>query len=68
MKWELWHSESESSYAMIPLSNTDEETLARRSLEPDAKVVFTVEAETWDEAAQARNEFLGWGPYIPWKP
>jgi hypothetical protein len=68
MKWELWLSESQSSYSMIPVSGTDDEALARRHLEPDAKIIFTVDAETWDEAAQARNDFLGWGPYVPYQP
>ena len=67
MKWELWLSESESSYAMIPVSGTDEERLARRHLERDARLVHTIEAETWEQAAQARNDFLGWGPYVPYK-
>jgi hypothetical protein len=68
MKWELWLSESESSYSVIPVSGTEEEALARRHLEPDAQMVFMIEAETWDEAAQARNDFLGWGTYVPHKP
>jgi hypothetical protein len=63
VKYELWHS---------PNGRTDIYTLlaagaprAAALLEPDATVVWTVEAETWDEACRKQHEFLGWDPYKP---
>ena len=29
------------------------------------ELLATFEAETYEEAAQMRNDFLGWGKYIP---
>jgi len=34
-------------------------------LEDDAKLVWSVEAESWDEAQTKKHEYLGWEPYKP---
>ena len=31
--------------------------------DPDARVIWTCEASTYEEAVQKRNEYLGWGEY-----
>jgi hypothetical protein len=59
MKFELWRSESESSYMLLL-----EGDAASDHVKPeDAKVVWTIEASTYEEALEKRNEFLGWGEY-----
>lgn len=35
-------------------------------LRPGDRLVWTVEALDWNAACQARNDFLGWGPYVPY--
>ena len=61
MKFELWHSESESSYALLYEGDT-----ASDHLKPlDSRVIWTCEADTYEEALQKRNDFLGWGEYRP---
>lgn len=59
MKYEIWHSESESSYTLLPAGGRSAEHL----METDACVICIVEAETFAEALQKRNDFLGWGEY-----
>lgn len=59
MRYELWYSESESSCALLHEGGIASDHLK----EPDAKVIWTVEAETYEEALQKRNDFLGWGEY-----
>lgn len=59
MKYELWHSETDRTYMLLFEGDTGSD----RSKEPDAKVVWTVEADTYEEALQKRNDYLGWGEY-----
>ena len=63
MKYELWHSHDRGSdvYTLLPAGAQREQTL----LEPNAKVIWTIDAESWNEACQKQHEFLGWEPYKP---
>ncbi len=61
MKYQLWHSESESGYTMAPAGDP------HRLNPSDARVVFTCEAESFNEALQKRNDFLGWGEHKPFE-
>lgn len=58
---ELWFSEKENSHIFFP---TDEKN-PRPSLPADAELVWTIKASSWKDACQKRNDFLGWGPYVP---
>jgi hypothetical protein len=59
VKYELWHSQSECSYMLLA-----EGAQASDHVKPaDAKVVWTAEAETYEDALQKRNDYLGWGEY-----
>lgn len=63
-KYELWLSTEECyEYSFFPLENN---ASARKLLITQAKLIWTVEAQSWDEGCQGRNNFLGWGPYITW--
>ena len=58
-KYELWkHGDG---YSFFPSDNMS----ARGLLEPDATLVWTVEAHSWDEAQRLKHEFLGLEPYKP---
>ena len=59
MKYELWHSESASSYSLL----YEGDTASDHTKEPDSKVIWTCEARTYEEALQKRNDYLGWGQY-----
>lgn len=59
MRYELWHSESEGCHTFFPSNQRPDD------LEPDARLIWTVEAATWEEAQAAKHQFLGWEPYRP---
>jgi hypothetical protein len=63
MKYELWHSRDGQSdiYTLLAVGASRDRSLP----EPDARVVWTVEADTWDDACRQQHEFLGWEPYKP---
>jgi hypothetical protein len=39
------------------------DTVSDHTKDPDAKVICTFEAQTYEDALQKRNDFLGWGEY-----
>ena len=61
MKWELWHSIEGQCYSMFPEDTPAE----KRILEPDAELIHVIEADTYNEAAKQKHEYLGWEPYKP---
>lgn len=58
MRWNLWESESEMMFI-----REDREKDA--PMPPDAVVVWSVEAETHNEAHSRWYEYMGRGPYVP---
>jgi len=59
--FELWHSESESSYSLRYFPD-----IADYHVRPsDERVVWSVRADSYEAALQKRNEFLGWAPESP---
>ncbi|MCB1245305.1 MAG: hypothetical protein R3F31_25895 [Verrucomicrobiales bacterium] len=61
MTYELWHSAIDGCYTFIPSGPGN----SRAALEPDALLIWTVEAENWEEAQTKKHHYLGWEPYIP---
>ena len=64
LKHELWKDiggehYSEYTFCLSGLRGDD----ARRSLSPDAKLVWTVEADSHFAAMTAYYKFMGWGIY-----
>jgi len=57
MLYELWHSESEGGHTFFPSSQRPED------LPDDARLIWTVEASSWEAAQTAKHDFLGWEPY-----
>jgi len=60
-RYELWYSEEEESFASF--EKVDERN--RKLLPADARKIWEVEAETWEEAQIKIHEFMGWEPYKP---
>jgi hypothetical protein len=58
-RFELW--KVGTGHAFFPVTNE----AAHKLLPPGAKLVWTVEAESWDEARARMHRFLGWQPYKP---
>jgi hypothetical protein len=56
-KFELW--KLGKGYTFFPEDNEN----ARKLLEPGARLAWTVEAQSWDEARARMLEFLGRGPF-----
>lgn len=59
MLYELWHSESDGCYTFFPAEQPPGD------LPDDARLVWTVEASSWEAAQAAKHDFLGWEPYRP---
>ena len=59
MKYELW--KDSDGYSFFPQDNASMRSL----LGPGAVLIWTVEADSWEEAQTMRHEFLGWEPYEP---
>lgn len=66
-RYELWLHEDEeaSSYSFFPTEGSKKN---RALLEPGATLVRVFYADSWDEACEQRNGFLGWAPYVPMPP
>jgi len=58
MKYELWHCQ-DGHYSFFAVDNDS----ARKMLDPDDRLIWTVEAQSWEEASQAQYDYLGWGKY-----
>ena len=59
--YQLWRSDAEGSLTFIE-EGTD---VHASMLEPDAKLIWTVKATSWNEAQAKKHDFLGWAPYKP---
>jgi len=57
MRYELWHSESDGCHTFFPANQNPAD------LPEDAYLVWTVEAESWEEAQTAMHDYRGWEPY-----
>ena len=60
VKYELW-DDGESGYPFFPEDNDS----ARKLLRVEAKLIWTIEAETWNDAMRAFHDHMGWEPYKP---
>ena len=60
-RFELWYSAATNSYSFIGEGRADRELVT----EPDAVLVWVVDAPTELEAMRRRNEYLGLEPYNP---
>jgi hypothetical protein len=60
-KYELWHSESGGGHTFF----CSDSPTARRLLEADARLIWTVDAISYADARRKLNEHLDWGPYEP---
>lgn len=61
MIYELWKDKTDSSYSFFPETNTK----ARSFAEKDSVLVWTVEADSWEEACKIQYKYLAWGAYKP---
>jgi hypothetical protein len=57
--YELWHSPTTSAYSFFERGHHSQGVV----LEPDAVLLWTVEASSPEEATAKRNKHLGWEPY-----
>jgi hypothetical protein len=62
MRYELWHSASEGCHTFFPATQRPADLTA------DARLIWAVEAATWEEAQAAKHVFLGLEPYRPMDP
>jgi hypothetical protein len=60
-RYELWHSEADGEYTFIPA----EDAAPHPDSGTGARLIWTVDAASWEEAQAKKHEFLGWEPYQP---
>ncbi len=58
-RYELW--KDENSYSFFPKDNES----AKNLLSAEASLIWTVDADSWEEANRMKNEYLGWETYTP---
>ena len=67
MLYELWRSDSDESYSLRYFPDVSDRHVRPR----DERIVWTTHASSYEEALQARNDFLEWGEYksspYPWE-
>jgi hypothetical protein len=61
MKYELWHSSAEGSYMLLDAGDRSND----HAKAVDQKVVWTTEADSYEQAKQNQYDHLGWGKYTP---
>ena len=61
VKYELWSADDGYSF----FAENNEST--RCLLTAGEKLIWTVDASTWEEACAKQHEFLGWETYKPMK-
>ncbi|MDT5159145.1 MAG: hypothetical protein QOH51_3502 [Acidobacteriota bacterium] len=67
MRYELWQDEEEGRAVALTFFPVDEiYELRRRLLEPRAHLIWTVEADTYEDAMRLYHEHMDWEPYRPW--
>ncbi len=59
-RYELWE-DPDGSLTLFPFADDS----ARKVLDPNAKLLKIFEADSWEEACQMKNDFMGWGLYVP---
>lgn len=67
MRYGLWRSPDGEALTFCRFDETqpaDSDARRRAAIGPDDELLWTVEAASWEEACQARNDYLGWGPYV----
>lgn len=57
----LYDSQSEGSLTFVPAVHMDQASL----LPVDARLIWQVEAKSWEIACMKKHEYLGWEPYKP---
>ena len=66
MIYELWYSASDNSYSYFARAADYAEHLDKLlAASPDAELRWSFHAKSHFEAMRARNDFLGFEPYVP---
>lgn len=58
IRYELW----EDGDGLVFFPETSDSF--RAMLSPDARMVWSCSARSWEEAQARKHEHLGWGPYV----
>nr|CAS02829.1 putative integron gene cassette protein [uncultured bacterium] len=61
VRYELWQDDVEGSLSFFP----EDSASYRSRLGPEAKLVWSCTAESWEQAQSLKHEHLGWEPYKP---
>ena len=59
--WELWEAEDGLSHAFGPADSPQH----RQLLDESERLIWTVEAPSYNDAQRALHDHMGWDPYIP---
>ena len=61
VRYELWQDDTDVSLSFFP---EDSESFRAR-LGPHAKLIWSCQADSWEQAQSMKHEYLGWEPYKP---
>ena len=63
MIFELWHTKADNSLSYF--ARDADYATKRDLLGPNSELLWTYSAKSYFDAMRARNEHLGWNPYVP---
>jgi len=63
--YEIWQVVDAAGGTQIALLESGQFEARRDLYEGKAELLTSFEAQTYDEAAQKRNDYFGWGKYQP---
>jgi hypothetical protein len=62
--YEAWQGDAGCSITFAPVENIQQQR-ANGLLPEDARLLYRVEADTWEEAMAVHYIKMGWSPYVP---
>jgi hypothetical protein len=67
MKWELWENKDKTNFSFLGVEypNYEQNLQILKDEDDDFELIWTTEAETYNEAMQKYYDFMDWGKYKP---
>jgi hypothetical protein len=67
MKYELWANKDKTNFAFfgVEYPNYEQNLQLLKDEEDEFELIWTTEAETYNEAMQKYYDFMDWGKYKP---
>jgi len=63
---DVYESTDGSEISVIPRSHSEKDRQATLGDVP-ARIIRTIEGDTWEEVMTKHHQLMGWAPYVPMK-